>query len=350
MNNSNLRSIKYESIKAIFNAISECEKISRAEIADITGLSLVTIGKIADALIDFEIISQVKEIRHQAGRRAGLLSVNDAKFALVLDFTSYEFRYSVLNLRLCLLEKNQYHYQESLSFEENFRRFLSETRAYIDSKYSLSNCFGIGVAVSGPYNTDSDRVISSRVPELCTIKLERVISQHFPNLIIKIDSQVNAAAKSNITHVDGYKEKNIVYWYIGNSYVCGAYLVNGQLILGKDKHACQFGAMRLYDGETLEDKLEKCNDLESYADALSLTIETVIRILSPHMLIIEYDAKFVCEDIIPLLRKNLYEKYCVTQEMMPDMIRACCKFRNSHRGLTMDLRELWLDRLVFGED
>ena len=350
MNNISLRSIKYESIKAIFKSIADSEKISRAEISEITNLSLVTIGKIADALLELDIITQAKEIRSQAGRRAGMLSVNENKFALILDFTSYEFRYAVLNLRLCMLEKSHYQYRNDISFEENLGCFLAETKAAVDSKYSLENCFGVGVAVSGPYNSDTDYVISSRVPELCTINLEKVVSKHFPNLLIRIDSQVNAAAKSNITHVENYKDKNIIYWYIGNSYVCGAYLVGGNLILGKDKHACQFGAIRFSDGETLENKLEKCDDIDSYADILSSAMATVIRILSPHLLIIEYDAKFVCSDIIPLIKTNLLEKYGIPSEIMPDMIRACCKFRNSHRGLTMDLRDMWLDSLVLGEN
>lgn len=350
MGNVSLRSIKYESILNIFGAVADCEKISRAEIAEKTGLSLVTVGKIADALVERDILSQVKEIRCHAGRRAGVLSVNQSKYALIFDFTSYDFRYSILNLHLELLEKSQYQYNKNLSFEDNLRRFLFETYVTINSKYTIENCFGIGVAVSGPYNDETDTVISSRVSELCSVKLSRLISRYYPGINIRIDSQVNAAAKSNVTRVENYKEKNIVYWYIGNSYVCGAYLVGGQLILGKDRHACQFGAMRLYDGCTLEQKLEHCDDLQSYADYISIALETVIRILSPHMLIIEYDAKFVCEDIIPLLKTNLIEKYYVSRENMPEMIRACCKFRNSHRGLTMDLRDMWLDRIVFGEE
>lgn len=37
MNNISLRSIKYESIKAIFTSIADSEKISRAEISEKTG-------------------------------------------------------------------------------------------------------------------------------------------------------------------------------------------------------------------------------------------------------------------------------------------------------------------------
>ena len=99
MNNISLKSIKYESIKAIINAISEADRISRAEISEKTDLSLVTVGKIADALLERNVVTQVKEVRSQAGRRAGLLSINPERFALILDFTRYQFRCAILNLR-----------------------------------------------------------------------------------------------------------------------------------------------------------------------------------------------------------------------------------------------------------
>ncbi|MGN1409269.1 MAG: hypothetical protein ACI4XJ_03740, partial [Eubacteriales bacterium] len=166
------------------------------------------------------------------------------------------------------------------------------------------------------------------------------------SLPLRIDSHVNAAAKSNVRHVENYTEKNIVYWYIGNSYVCGAHIVGGNLILGKDGHACQFGAIRLDDGSTLEETLDKCENIDSYAMHLSQAICSVIKILSPHLLIIEYDTQFKCEDIIPLIKKNLVEVYGIPEQIMPEMTRACCKFRNSHRGLTLDLRDMWLDRII----
>ena len=44
----NLSSIKKESVRAIFNAITGKDQISRAEIAEITGLSLMTVGKVVN--------------------------------------------------------------------------------------------------------------------------------------------------------------------------------------------------------------------------------------------------------------------------------------------------------------
>ena len=60
MNNISLKSIKYESIKAIINSISEADRISRAEISEKTDLSLVTVGKIADALLERNVVTQIK--------------------------------------------------------------------------------------------------------------------------------------------------------------------------------------------------------------------------------------------------------------------------------------------------
>ena len=349
MNNISLKSIKYESIKAIFTSITEAEKISRADISEKTELSLVTVGKIADALLERDIICQVKEIRTQAGRRAGLLSINESKFALILDLTSCEFKTAVLDLRLRLMDKMSYTYRQNLSFEENIGVYLAEVRATVGRKYDLDNCFGIGVAVPGPYNEDTDTVSSMRIPCLAKLSVKATIKKYFKNIPVIVDSQINAAARSNVANVPGYEEKNIVYWYISDSFVCGAYIVEGNLILGKGRHACDFGGTIDESGMTLEDKLDKCADFDEYLNCLSRAVGNVLKILSPHTLIVEYDSRFACDDILGAIRQKLTENSHISEEDLPDMMRACCRFRNSHRGLTMHLREMWLENVVFGE-
>ena len=112
MNNITLKSIKCESIKSIFSSIAD------AEISAKTDLSLVTVGKVADALLDMNIVCQVKEVKPQAGRRAGLLGVNPDKFAVILDITSYDFRVSVLDLRLHLVEKYIFNHKQEMLYED----------------------------------------------------------------------------------------------------------------------------------------------------------------------------------------------------------------------------------------
>ena len=134
MNNITLKSIKCESIKSIFASIADAEKISRADISAKTELSLVTVGKVADALLDMNIVCQVKEVKPQAGRRAGLLGVNPDKFAVILDITSYDFRVAVLDLRLHMVEKYVFNNKHDISYEEGLNAFFADTAAYIGRK------------------------------------------------------------------------------------------------------------------------------------------------------------------------------------------------------------------------
>lgn len=349
MNNISLKSIKYESIKAIFASIADTEKTSRADISEQTGLSLVTVGKIADALLELGVISQVKEIKPQAGRRAGILSVNPEKFAIVIDITSYDFRFAVLDLRLNLLEKSIYQYNNDIGYEENLALSISESAADFRRKFDFEKCFGVAVALPGPYNSDTDSVSTKRIPELCTIRIKNLISRHFSEVPILLDSQINAAAKSNIMHISDYQKKNIIYWYVDSNYVCGAYLAGGELILGKDRHACEFGAFVDNEGKTLNDKVGRCTDKKECAQVLSNAVYNVIKALSPHAIIMELDINFDRDDIISDIQEILISEYHLSPEEMPEFRRARCKYRNSHNGLTMSLRELWLDRIVFGD-
>lgn len=58
-----LSTIKYDSVREILESKARHEKISRAEIAAETGLSLMTVGKVADALLELDIVVQSKETR-----------------------------------------------------------------------------------------------------------------------------------------------------------------------------------------------------------------------------------------------------------------------------------------------
>jgi len=346
-NNISLKSIKYESIKAIFTSIADAERISRAAISGLTDLSLVTVGKIADALLEMNIISQVKEIRPQAGRRAGLLSVNEEKFTVIFDLTSRDFHYSILNLRLCLIERAMYTHNPALSYEENLKNFLSGISTELHQKYNFANCYGIGVSVPGAYNAQTDRICTRRIPELRELSLRDRISEYFPGSTILIDSHINASAKSNVRRVEDYDEKNVIYYYVNPRFVCGVYMINGELILGRENHACDFGYMVDHTGTTLEERLAAASGDEDYIVILARSLYNIIRSFNPHEIIVECDLPVQIEDPVAAIREEILHRYRINEEDLPSMRRARCKFRNSHRGLAIGLREMWLEALVF---
>jgi len=350
MNVMNLKTIKWESVKSIFGAITGAEQISRAQISEITGLSLVTVGKVADALLDMDIITQEKQIKVTAGRRAGLLAINKEKFVLVLDLSSRVFRFSVLNLNLELQEKIRHTYDDNYFFEENLQSFLSETALHMFQNYDMNNCFGIGVSLPGRYDNQKDVVTGGRIPEIEQMHIREKIEAHFAGYPLFLEASENVAALSNIAAIPQYTDKNILYWFLGEETTTGSLLINGDFLHGQTLHPCDFSHIILPNGKTLGETIRTCQTASDIAETISSPLHHVIQILAPDIIILECEhLRQEREQLVPLVQKVLCENFRYTSDMLPEIIITCCKFRHSHRGLAMRLREMWVDQILLRE-
>lgn len=350
MKNTSLQSIKWDSVRSIFNIIAEEDAVSRADISEKTDLSLVTVGKVADALLDMNIICQAKEIKNCAGRRAGLLSVNEDIFSVILDLTRRCFWGVILNLRFNFVEKILFTYDPDVSYIENLQAFLLEVSRNISKNHDIANCYGIGVSVPSTYNPLTDTVDSSKICELNSVRLRETIQKYFQSLPICIDSSVNAAAVSNISQIGDYREKNILYWFIGEDTTCGAFVVKGEVILGRDNHFCDFGNVRDIYGRSLSQKITCSDSAADRARIIALDTANIIRILAPHVIIIECDMRENAEEnrntLIANLTQHLINEHEFTPENLPEFIGTGCKIKHSHRGIAMKLREMWIDQMI----
>ena len=350
MNVMNLKTIKWESVKSIFNAIAGTEQISRAQISEITGLSLVTVGKVADALLDMNIVNQEKQIKATAGRRAGLLAINRDKFVLNLDLSSKVFRFSVINLKLELQEKTRHTYDNDRFYEENLHSFLAETVQHMTKGYNMEDCFGIGVSLPGRYNPQNDTIIAARIPEIAPLHIRSIVEKHFSGYPIFLEASENVAALSNISTISEYMDKNILYWFLGEETTTGALLVNGSFIHGNRQQPCDFGHIVLPDGTLLGNALRGCQTPEDITGVIAYSLHNIIQIIAPDTIILECEHlqqyPEARDRVVPLVQEVLCEEYHYSREMLPDIMITCCKFRHAHRGLSMRLREMWIDKIL----
>lgn len=347
MNTTTLKSIKWESVNAIFSTIAEADIISRAEIADATGLSLVTVGKVVDALLERNILHQEKEVRAAAGRRAGLLTLNANRFAIVLDLSCKDFRLSVIDLRLQLVEKLKYHYKAERFYEENLRSFLYETSVYLKKRYEMKNCFGIGVCTPGSYDPETDRADYSRIPEIKNIPLRRIISEYLPRQTIYLDASENMAALSNISEVPDYRHKTIVYLFLSEEVASGAIVVNGEFLHGCKRQTCDLGGIRLPGDVSYLTALRSAKTIDAFIPVTAPLVHLLIQILAPSAILMECETvREEREKVVPLLRDTLCQKYRYEPDTLPELIGTCCKFRHAHRGIARTLREMWLDKYI----
>lgn len=347
MENINLKSIRWESIKSVFLSIAHTDRISRADISAETDLSLMTVGKVADALLDIGIIEQSKETRASAGRRAGLLSINLDNFAVIFDLTCRNFCCCIMDMRLNPVQIIPYSYVDTISFPENFERFLLHASHYLHGNMDMQHCVGVGVSVPGPYFPDTDRTLSPKHPYLESVHIASTIRRHLPDLPLFIEAGYNAAAASNISAIPDYKDKTILYWCVSDTSIHGAVIHHNELLRGAHYLAGDFGNMIVSPTKVLNAAVKPANLPEDNALELARAIHNVIRILDPDTIILECPMYENGSDFADLVRQMLQEKFDFTDNCLPQITAVSESTPHAYRGLTMHLRESWLHDKVF---
>lgn len=87
MERVSLYSIMSDSIKNIYSIISESDNISRLEISRKTSLSLMTVGKVVDSLLELGVIRQIKKNAPlpDARRALSALTMNIIPLSLIFQ-------------------------------------------------------------------------------------------------------------------------------------------------------------------------------------------------------------------------------------------------------------------------
>lgn len=309
----------------------------------------MTVGKVADALLDMHVIEQAKETRTSAGRRAGMLSIAPENYAVILDLTSRNFSMTIVNVRLEVMEKYHYAYNEDFYFEENLTLYMKEVGLFLKRNMKPEHCIGFGVSVPGPYYPAADRTVSTRIPELNSIPIAQTVRANLSPSALYIEAGYNAAATSNIARIPNHSDMVILYWFVGENNNCGTIVYHGQIIRGAHNTAGNFGRMISSGGKTLEAALKSANTPEENAYELARAIHNVVMAVDPDCIILECELYKNSDDFVGLVRNTLSGSFDMSPESIPELVSAGCKFRHSHRGLTLALREMWLSKLIFGD-
>ncbi len=349
MQSINQKSIRWESVKSIFNVIADAEKISRADIAEATGLSLMTVGKIADTLTELGIVRQSKESRNAAGRRAGILSLSPNYCALILDFTGAVLSFSVLTAGLHLHKEIPCSYNGSFTYEENIGLFLKEAQAYMAS-LDTCTCMGIGVVLPAPLDhRNGCACVDARSP-LYGLPIAAKVRQAFPALPVYFETSVYAAAISNVLDVSEHADQVILYCFTADGCVQGAISQGGVILRGAHGVAGNFGRMALSRGRTLASAIRKENPIRDNAAEIAKMLHNVILTVDPDTVALESELPGSTNAFIDLLKEELCTQYGYTEDTLPLFKYSQCPYRHAHRGLALQIREAYLYREIIGED
>lgn len=213
--------IKRDHVRVVLEAIARKKHITKQEIAALTGLSLVTVGKITDTLGEAGIIVHGKNVQQKVGRRAEVLRVRQDWAIPVYDLSGTTFRFYITSLDGKIIDKAEFPRSADAQYvSADFVRFLKLTLGLLRRNYRNHKLPGVGVAIPGAYDAENDRIISTMMPEMGDLKLLRNFRKIFKDADIVIDNASRLCAAGLIDALPDYKQRTITCISFGDSIEC----------------------------------------------------------------------------------------------------------------------------------
>ena len=213
--------IKRDHVRVVLEAIARKKHITKQEIAALTGLSLVTVGKITDTLGEAGIIVHGKNVQQKVGRRAEVLRVRQDWAIPVYDLSGTTFRFYITTLDGKIIDKAALPRSADAQYvSADLVRFLKLTLALLRRNYRNHKLPGVGVAIPGAYDAENDRIISTMMPEMGDLKLLRNFRKIFKDADIVIDNASRLCAAGLIEALPDYKQRTITCISFGDSIEC----------------------------------------------------------------------------------------------------------------------------------
>ncbi len=286
-----LSTIKYESTAAVYNLIISKKKIKRAEIADITGLSLMTVGKIVDAFLSGGLIIQEKEINNFAGRRVGIIEPNNTYSYLIIDISNNDFKALHFNACGTITGNFSYKYNKQYYYDENVLLFLNELRIFYKNK---NNIFGAAIII--PQNINFFILGNKNKTDVDIISItKQTISDYINSDNIVYTDFIN----SSIRYYCNIYNDSFLYIRIGLQ-ADGVYVNGSNTISPAD-----INGIILHSGSRLGEVLLDTINTESLANDIAILINNYYTVLMPNHIIVGTGSNIVAKEFNKILLKKI---------------------------------------------
>lgn len=270
------QSIRRQNMERIWELFTAQAVLTRQDLAEGTGLSLMTVTNLVDQLKRCHVLSfsppvpQTGPGRRNAGRKADQISLCKERHAwIIVDLTELHFRFCALALDLsCIYESAGWAYDVQRAFSLNLRAFLRKAREIVEKKLRDREILGVAVVVPGPYDVVTDTVTNKRLPELNTLSIKQTLRDELGLYDYYVDEDVKFAVRAYLSLAAQNDSEVLYYAYIGEG-VGGATIHNGNVLRGLNAAAGDVGQLLDRDGRTFESKLS----LRVFAQACGLPVE-----------------------------------------------------------------------------
>ncbi|MCL7749675.1 ROK family transcriptional regulator [Halalkalibacter alkaliphilus] len=235
--------VKKRNKSLLLHCIKETFPVSRAELANNTGLNKGTVSSLVNELIDEQLILESGPGLSSGGRRPVMLLFNQtAGYTIGVDI-GVNYVLAILTDLQGNISNEKLVETLNLSFEETTERIFTLIDELIvtmpESPYGV---VGIGIGVPAAVNTEEEIILAPNL-KWKNKNLKKVIEEKY-KIPVKIKNEANAGAYGEKKFGVGKEFENIVYISGGIGIGVGL-ILNGKLYKGNNGFSGELGHMTI---------------------------------------------------------------------------------------------------------
>jgi N-acetylglucosamine repressor len=231
----------------IFNYIRENGPVSRTDLSKTMRISLPSITRITNALINENFIREIGIEESNVGRKPIKLDINkDICYCIGINISKSQIHITLVNLGLEILYQNA-HSLSAVKNADDFLFLIDRLLAEVFRLEYIPNIKILGIAVASVGIIDYENgVIVRWNPKVAIGKIEikKYLERKY-DLLVKVDSKINAILFGHYwykSRLEDGSKSNFIYLHCGEG-VGGSVIVNGQILRGYNNIAGKFGHM-----------------------------------------------------------------------------------------------------------
>lgn len=222
----------------IVEYIMNCQITSKVELSRQLNLSMPTVINNVNELIHAGIVLETGEYESTGGRKAKSLGINPSyRYAAGIDITANHVGIVLVNLGYEIEKRKRIHlkFSTDMSYCMELAEVVNE---FLDTIESTEKILGIGISFPGIINRREHIVTKSHALQIENYSLS-FLQQMF-SYPVYFENDANAAMLAE----NPQKLKNAIYLSLNHT-LGGAFCIDGNLYIGQNQRAGEFGHMIL---------------------------------------------------------------------------------------------------------
>ena len=264
-----LSTIRKQNLRSILDLLTLSPAVTRQELSEATGLSLMSVTNLVDALKEQQVlcftpVQRDLDAGRAYGRKAELISLRgDTGAWLLVDISGRQFSLMLLGFDIKpILEMKD---EETGGYLQRLESFLCKARERVLHALEERTLLGVAVITPGPYNISSDTVFNERIDELNGVRIKSLFQRCLGDYDYYVDEDVKFAVRTFQKQMEEEPCEVLYYLFLGEG-VGGAAVHSGNMLRGLNATAGDAGQLADPQGNTYESRLS----LAAYARLLGL--------------------------------------------------------------------------------